>query len=62
MLHLILYGRSWLGLEPYDDGCMCFASIVQFMKMRSLVLARDDVPRALVQSGLCKVNASRLAR
>ena len=23
MLHLILYGHSWLGLEPYDDGCMC---------------------------------------
>ena len=47
MLHLILHGRSWLGLEPYDDGCMCFASIIQFMKMRSLVLARDDASRAL---------------
>ena len=47
MLHLILYGPFWLGLEPYDYVCMCFASIVQFMKTRSLVCARDDVSRAL---------------
>ena len=51
MLHLILYGRSWLGLEPYDDGCMCFASIIQFLKMRSLVLAMDDASRALCSRG-----------
>ena len=44
----------WLALD--------LVNIVQFMKIRSLVLARDDASRALVQSELCKVNASRLAR
>lgn len=38
MLHLILYGPFWLGLEPYDYGCMCFATLSFLAGTRNLMM------------------------
>lgn len=38
MLHLIPCGHSWLGLEPYDYGCMCFATLSFLVGTKNLMM------------------------